>query len=462
MMVLSHRQGIDRRPTLVSVSERAILHVDMDAFYVSVELVRRPELRGKPVVVGGTGRRGVVAAASYEARAYGVFSAMPSTQAQRLCPQAVFLAGDHDLYREVSERVMAVFAEVTPLVEPLSLDEAFLDVTGVRRLHGDGQTIAAHIRETIWKRESLTCSVGIAPNKFLAKLSSEQAKPKVTRSGPVLGRGVFEVHPGTELDFLHPLPVKALWGVGKVTNKRLASLGIETVGDLAATPLESLTRSLGSASGAHLHALANAIDDRPVNPDSETKSISHEETFANDISDLEKLDVELVRQCDAVAQRLRNNELSARTATLKIRFGDFTTLSRRSTAPQPFNNAADLLRMSRELLATVDPTQGVRLLGVGVANLGVDRGEQLSLDLDGPESSESGERTAALVDEVRAKFGNAAIGPASATVDGALRVKRRGEQQWGPNASTDPSKEVPKGGDSDESAEHFRNQAEGS
>lgn len=434
----SPRQGIDHRPTLVSVSERVILHVDMDAFYVSVELVRRPELRGKPVVVGGTGRRGVVAAASYEARSYGVFSAMPSVQAQRLCPEAIFLPGDHGLYGEVSERVMAVFAEITPLVEPLSLDEAFLDVSGARRLHGDGPQIAAHIRDTIWKRESLTCSVGIAPNKFLAKLSSEQAKPKATRSGPVLGRGFFEVHPGTELDFLHPLPVKALWGVGKVTNKRLASLGIETVGDLAATPLESLTRSLGTSSGTHLHALAHAIDDRPVNPDNETKSISHEETFAIDISDPEKLDVELVRQCDAVAQRLRNNDLVARTATLKIRFSDFTTFTRRATAPQPFNNAPDLLRLARELIATLDTSNGVRLLGVGVANLREDQGEQLSLDLDGPQSSPSGERTAALVDEVRAKFGDSAIGPASTTVDGVLRVKRRGDQQWGPN-SQEPS-----------------------
>jgi DNA polymerase-4 len=417
-------------------TDRTILHVDMDAFYVSVELVRRPELRGKPVVVGGTGRRGVVAAASYEARSYGVFSAMPSAQAQRLCPDAIFLAGDHGLYGEVSARVMSVFHDMTPLVEPLSLDEAFLDVTGSLRLHGDGQTIARSIRRTIWDDESLTCSVGIAPNKFLAKLASEQAKPAVSRSGPVFGRGVFEVQAGHELEFLHPLPVRALWGVGKATGARLSAMGVETVGDLAALPLATVTASLGNASGAHLHALSQALDDRPVEPERGAKSISHEETFAHDVSDPDALDVELVRQCDAVAQRLRDSDLAARTAALKVRFGDFTTISRRATVDAPFTSAAELLRLARSLMATIDPGQGVRLLGIGVSNLGVDPGQQLTLDLlqDGePEASP----TDHLLDEVRARFGNGAIGPASAAVDGKLRVKRRGEQQWGPNAPSD-------------------------
>ncbi|NNC80856.1 MAG: DNA polymerase IV [Acidimicrobiales bacterium] len=412
--------------------DRTILHVDMDAFFVSVELVRRPELRGKPVVVGGTGARGVVAAASYEARAFGVHSAMPSTQAQRLCPDAVFLSGDHALYGEVSERVMKVFHDVTPLVEPLSLDEAFLDVTGARRLHGDAHQIARYIRTTIWDNEHLTCSVGIAPTKFLAKLSSEQAKPKASPTGPVFGRGVFEVEPGRELEFLHPLPVRALWGVGKATATRLAALGVETVADLAHTPLDTLERSLGTASGRHLHALANGVDAREVEVERETKSISHEETFAHDLTEAATLDTELVRQCDAVAQRLRDSGLTARTAQIKVRFGDFNTITRRLTAPQPFTSGMDLLAMARELFATVDPTQGIRLLGVGVANLSSGGGEQLALNLD-----EDVERTTTddLLDDVRTRFGVGSIGPASAAVRGELRVKRRGQQQWGPNQS---------------------------
>jgi DNA polymerase-4 len=441
------------------VGRRVILHVDMDAFYVSVELVRRPELRGRPVVVGGTGRRGVVAAASYEARAFGVFSAMASSQAQRLCPEAIFLAGDHELYSEVSKRVMRVFADVTPLVEPLSLDEAFLDVSGALRLHGSPVVIAQQIRSTIWKTEGLTCSVGIAPNKFLAKLGSEQAKPKVSPQGPVFGRGVFTVEEGHELEFLHPLPVRALWGVGKATGTRLASLGIETVGDLSTVPLDHLTRSIGVASGKHLHSLANGIDDRPVEPDRETKSISNEETFAHDIFDRSQLDVELVRQCDAVAQRLRDDDLMARTATLKVRYGDFSTVTRRVTTSAPFSSSTELLGMARELLETIDPDSGVRLLGIGVANLGTDTGRQLRLDLDTAEPRPDSSATDALIDDVRAKFGSGAIGPASATVDGALRVKRRGQQQWGPN---DAKKDPQKAGQADAAASDFEKEVDGS
>lgn len=421
------------------MAERVILHVDMDAFYVSVELVRQPELRGKPVVVGGTGRRGVVAAASYEARSYGIFSAMPSAQAQRLCPHAVFLPGSYDTYREVSDRVMSLFHEITPLVEPLSLDEAFLDVTGVQRLHGDPMAIAKRLRKKIWDQESLSCSIGIAPNKFLAKLGSVEGKPKISKQGPVYGPGVFSIRPGEELAYLHPLPVRALWGVGKATGSRLASMGIETVGDLANTPLPHLVRALGNASGQHLYALAHGRDDRPVESDRGAKSISHEETFAYDISERSALDVELVRQCDAVAQRLRNHGVVARTTTLKVRFGNFETVTRRVSASQTFSSSTDVLRMARSLLAEVDVSAGVRLLGVGVSNLGEDQGQQLTLDLDAIDVGDSGsgaERqivTDGVIDDVRSKFGDAAIGPASATVGGELRITRRGEQQWGPN-----------------------------
>lgn len=421
------------------MADRSILHVDMDAFYASVELVRRPELRELPVVVGGTGRRGVVAAASYVARSYGIFSAMPSSQAKRLCPHAVFLAGDHDLYGEVSKRVMAVFADVTPLVEPLSLDEAFLDVTGAHLSQGSSQRIAESIRSRIYEAEGLTCSVGIAPNKFLAKLGSEQAKPKPSPTGPIYGRGIFEIHAGEELEFLSPLPVRKLWGVGPATAKRLASLGIESVGDLAAMDERQLMAALGSAQGRHLHALAHARDDRPVDPDRETKSISHEETFAHDLNDRDELHTELVRQSDAVALRLRKNELAARTVQLKVRFGDFSTITRRITADRTFSDSGTVLTLARGLLDEVDVTPGVRLLGVGVANLQQDPGQQLALDLDATAESGGALSTDAVVtdqvvDDVRERFGVGAIGPAAATVDGALRVKRRGEQQWGPNA----------------------------
>ena len=412
------------------MAHRSILHVDMDAFYASVELVRRPELRGLPVVVGGTGRRGVVAAASYEARSYGVRSAMPSSQAQRLCPNAVFLAGDHDLYGEVSQRVMAVFHDVTPLVEPLSLDEAFLDVTGALRGQGSAVSIAKAIRKSIYDQEGLTCSVGIAPNKFLAKLSSEEAKPTPSRSGPIFGRGVFEIEPGQELDYLEPLPVRKLWRVGPATGTRLASLGIETVGELRAMPERRLIDALGAASGRQLHALAHARDDRPVEPGRGTKSISHEETFAHDITDRDTLDVELVRQSDAVSLRLRRNDLAARTVQLKVRFGDFTTITRRRTTDGHFTSSTTVLELARSLFSEIDTTPGVRLLGIGVANLLEDPGQQLALNFD----DATDPQTDAIVDDVRERFGAGAIGPASAAVDGTLQVKRRGEQQWGPNS----------------------------
>ncbi len=256
-----------------------MLHVDMDAFFVSVELRRHPELRGKPVVVGGTGPRGVVAAASYEARRFGVHSALPSAVARRRCPQAVFLAGDHALYSEVSEQVHAIFGRYTPLVEPLALDEAFLDVSGATRLLGPGAKIAARIRADVADELELGCSVGVAPNKFLAKLASVAAKPRATPERVLPGPGVVEVVPGAELDFLHPLPVSRLWGVGPVTLQRLERLGIRTVGDLARFDERTLRATLGQHQSAHLQALAWGRDDRPVETSRDAKSIGHEETY---------------------------------------------------------------------------------------------------------------------------------------------------------------------------------------
>jgi DNA polymerase-4 len=411
----------------------------MDAFFVSVELLDRPELRGRPVVVGGTGERGVVAAASYEARAYGVHSAMPSVRARRLCPQAVFLAGRYDRYVEVSARVMAVFHSYTPLVEPLSLDEAFLDVTGARRLHGDGPTIAAAIRRQVAGETGLSCSVGVAPVKFVAKLASEAAKPRPSPAGPRPGRGVAVVSADGVQAFLRPLPVQALWGVGPATLARLQRLGVGTVGELADLPRDAVVRALGDAQGRHLHALANGVDERAVEPDRRVKSIGHEETFSHDRSDRAGLEGELVRYADAVAGRLRASAVRARTVVIKVRFGDFRTITRSATLPAPTDTAHDLAGTGRLLLAGVDVGQGVRLLGLTAAGLTTGGAHQLSFDdVAGPAgdrgTSDVWPEAERAVDRIRERFGAGAIGPAAIVGQSGLRVKRRGEQQWGPDA----------------------------
>ncbi|HEX7134697.1 MAG TPA: DNA polymerase IV [Iamia sp.] len=427
--------------------ERTILHVDMDAFFASVELLRRPELRGQPVVVGGNGPRGVVAAASYEARSYGVFSAMPSSRARRLCPHAVFLPGDHAHYSEVSGRVMDIFRSVTPLVEPLSLDEAFLDVTGARRRAGDGPTIARALRQRVLDQEGLTCSVGVAPVKFLAKLATSDAKPRPSRGGPVFGPGVAVVEPGRELAFLHPLPVGALWGVGPATLTRLERYGIRTVGDLAQLPRATLEKAVGQAHGRHLHDLAHAVDVREVEPDQELKSISHEETYPTDRFDPDELRTEAVRMADAVAARLRRHGSVARTVTIKVRFGDFRTITRSATPPEAVATGPAVARVAKDLLAKVDVATGVRLLGVGVSNLvepgAGGAGLQLSLldDLD-PAADEATPAPAAdaawaaatdAVDRARERYGADAVVPASLAGPAGISVRRRGDQQWGPD-----------------------------
>ena len=416
---------------------RTILHVDMDAFFVSVELRRRPELRGRPVVVGGTGDRGVVAAASYEARAYGVHSAMASVRARRLCPDLVFLPGDHAHYGEVSARIMEVFRSVTPVVEPLSLDEAFLDVSGTRRLHGPAPALAARVRDEVARREDLTCSVGVAPNKFLAKLASEAAKPQVARAGPVVGSGVFVVDPGGELAFLHPLEVSALWGVGPATLARLGRFGVRTVGDLAALPVDALTSSLGPAAGRHLHELSWGRDDRPVVADQEPRSVSHEETFAHDRHHLDDLRPDLVRMADAVATRLRRHGYRGRTVQLKVRYGDFTTVTRSRTLVAATDRGTELVERSWELLAALPVSRGVRLLGVGMSNLTREVPvRQMSLDdLDaggtgsGGVPDESWDAANGAVDEIRSRFGPGVIGPGR-LVDGPGRP---GSRPWGPD-----------------------------
>lgn len=409
-----------------------ILHVDMDAFFVSVELLDQPELRGKPVVVGGDGQRGVVAAASYEARAFGVYSAMSGAQARRLCPHAIFLSGRFHRYSEVSENVMAIFRDVTPLVEPLSLDEAFLDVSGAQRLLGDAPVIAAAIRQRVFEEQGLTCSVGVASTKFVAKLATEAAKPKASKNGPQFGSGVFVVEPEETLDFLRPLPVEALWGVGPATLAKLHRIGVLTIADLADLPEENIVAALGRSQGRHLHALANGHDERSVEPDRAMKSIGHEETFSRDHHLRSTLDRELVQFADAVASRLRSQGLVGRTIQLKVRFGDFTTITRSTTLAVSVDDSRSLLEAGRGLLELVDPSQGVRLLGLSVSGLSSDSSRQLTFDeaMSGPGWQET-DRT---IDEIRARFGDTAIGPAAAAGPDGLRLKRRGAQQWGPNA----------------------------
>lgn len=424
--------------------ERVILHVDMDAFFASVELRRHPELRGQPVAVGGSGDRGVIAAASYEARVFGVHSAMASVRAKRMCPQLVILPGDHAHYGEVSSRIMSLFRDVTPLVEPLSLDEAFLDVSGTRRSQGPPESVAALVRERLLDQEGLACAVGVAPNKFLAKLASGEAKPRIGPTGPLPGHGVLVVARGRELEFLHPLDVSKLWGVGPATLAKLQRFGVRTVGDLAALPIEAVTGALGRSSGAHLHALANGIDDRPVVVDQEPKSVSHEETFASDRHTVDELRGDLVRMADAVADRLRRHGVRARTVQLKVRYTDFTTATRSHTLPSPTNRGTDLRDEAWSMLAALPVERGIRLLGVGGANLTRSASaEQLTLgglfDDAPPDSVDDADWDAAnrAVDEIRRRFGTSSIVPgrlvehaggSDATHDGTPSKR----SMWGP------------------------------
>jgi DNA polymerase-4 len=414
-------------------NERTILHVDMDAFYASAEILRRPELRGSPVVVGGAGRRGVVAAASYEARFYGVRSAMASAQAKRLCPNAVFLAGDHEYYRGLSTKIMNIMSRFTPLIEPLSLDEAFLDVTSGRRLFGDGRSIATKLREIIFAEVGLWCSAGVATNKFLAKLASEEAKPAVSRQGPVPGAGVYVVEPGTELDFLRPLPARALWGVGPATMAKLERLGIATVGDIADMPVERVISAVGTASGNHLHNLANARDTRSVEPEQRAKSISQEQTFEFDVHDRDDLDRHLVRMSDSVAARLRKSDLMTRTISIKVRFGDFTTISRSLTPPNATDSGIEITHVAQELLGKVDVSRGIRLLGVGATGLEEEQHRQLTLD-DAAAGDERADWKLAdeAIDKIRRRFGTDSIGPAVLAKPGErLKTREENENPWG-------------------------------
>jgi DNA polymerase-4 len=382
-----------------------VLHVDMDAFFASVEIRARPELRGLPVVVGGTQGRGVVAAASYAARVYGVRSAMSMAQALRLCPQAVVISPDRSAYTEASSAIMRIFADFTPVVEPLSLDEAFLDVSGAVGLFGRPADIARQIRARVAAEQQLTCSVGIASIKSVAKLASGSCKPD----------GLRVVPRGGVLDFLHPLPVTALWGVGARTAEPLRRLGIRTVGELAGTPVDLLRRAVGQASATHLHNLANGHDDRVVTPREAEKSISTDRTLVRDLLTEAEVGRELLRGAGEVTERLRQHGRVARTVGIKIRFADFTTITRVRTLAEPTDAGAVVYAAALELYRALGLDRPrVRLVGVKVENLR-DAGEatQLALDLDGGRGGRRDEATDRAVDALAARFGEQAVRPAS-------------------------------------------------
>jgi DNA polymerase-4 len=379
-----------------------ILHVDMDAFFASVEVRRNPELRGKPLVVGGTGGRGVVASASYEARKFGVRSAMPTAHARRLCPHAVFIQPDHGEYVETSRAVLAVFRDVTPLVEPLSLDEAFLDVAGAIRRLGPPAAIAAQVRARVEAEQQITCSVGVATTKFVAKLASARCKPD----------NVLVVPADGVLDFLQPLPVGALWGVGERTGEALRKFGLRTVADLARTPLRTIQSVVGDAVGAHLYELAHGRDPRRVTTEDVEKSIGSEETFAVDVTDHVVIRRELLRLSEKVAARLRAGGLAGRTVSIKVRYADFTTVNRSRTLGAPTDVAREVYDTATALYAGLGLDRPrIRLVGVRV--------EGLAPAGEAPHQLTFGERehgwreAEQAVDEAVRRFGSGAVRPAT-------------------------------------------------
>lgn len=392
--------GSDRAVTVGPVDDTGanILHVDMDAFYASVEVLDNPALAGKPLIVGHATGRSVVSSASYEARRFGVRSAMPVAQALRLCPEAITVDPRMERYAELSRQVMQIFRRATPLVEPVSIDEAFLDVSGARKLLGSPAHIAAQLREWVRHETGLPASVGVAGTKFVAKLASGRAKPD----------GLLVIPVADTLEFLHPLPVGALWGVGPSTQTALANLGLRTVADIAAAPLQLLEKRLG-VGGRRLWQLANGVDVREVETTRIEKSIGHEETFEYDVTDPAVLRRELLRLSSRAAERLRAASVAGRTVSLKLRFSDFRTISRSRTLPEPTSVGR---RIYDEAAALLDEAWSdrapIRLIGVRLEQLETDAGQPALWDPD-----ESWRETERAVDGIAAKFGAGVLGPAA-------------------------------------------------
>jgi DNA polymerase-4 len=381
---------------------RRIIHLDMDAFYAAIEQRDFPELRGKPLIVGGDRNRGVVATASYEARPYGVRSAMPMAQALKLCPQAIVVPPRREQYVTVSRQIFAILRAFTPLVEPLSLDEAFLDVTASEQLFGPARTIAQQIKTRIQEETQLTASAGIAPNKFVAKIASDMRKPN----------GLVEVREEDILSFIHPLPVTRIWGVGRVTARSLYEMNVHTIGDLARFRRETLVAKFG-AHGEHLFNLAQGHDDRPVDPNQEIKSIGEEETFSHDLALDEDVYPALLRQAQTVAQRLRGRELVGRTVTVKIKLaerlgeGRFRMYTRSHTLPSPTNDAQEIYRAACVLYRAVPRRSvSVRLAGIYASNLEpAGKSEQLNLFTAAAQQTENRRRLGQVLDQLTARYG---------------------------------------------------------
>jgi len=379
---------------------RAIIHLDMDAFYAAVEVLDAPELRGKPVIVGGSKERGVVSSASYEARKFGVHSAQPIATAARLCPQGVFLPVRMWRYQEVSQQIFRIFKGFSPLVEPLSLDEAFLDVTGSTRLFGTPEEIARKIKEQVVEETGLTVSAGVAPNKFLAKIASDMQKPD----------GLTIVPEGKVREFLEPLPIEKLWGVGKATRKTLAQLGVKTIGDLGLLSSKLLMRKLGKQ-GLHLHLLAKGVDQREVEPEREVKSIGHEDTYPMDISDLGEARKQLLSLANRVAKRLRRHGFVGRTVTLKVKYFDFVQITRSITLGEPTDDSRKIFQTCCDLLGKTEVgKRPVRLLGISLSQLS-DSDETKQLALFAAADPDKRRRLNRALDTISEKFGDEAIVP---------------------------------------------------
>ena len=381
-----------------------ILHVDMDAFYASVAEKDNPNLRGKAVVVGA-GRRGVVSAANYEARKFGVRAAMPVYKAKALAPHAIFISPDMARYEEVSIQVMKIFAEVTPLVEPISLDEAFLDVTGSKRLLGTGRQIADLIRRRVEEQEGITCSVGIAHNKFIAKIASNHCKPN----------GVLEIDPEKVLDFLHPLPAKEIWGVGPKTNEQLMKMGLLTVGDIANTPRSTLIRVLGQASGSSLYELAWGRDYRDVETEHIEKSISASETFDLDLDSQEEILKEFLRLTERAVERMREKGFATNTISIKVRFADFKTISRSKTVDLPITGTQEIFEIVKNLYLSLNLDRVlIRLVGISLDSLVEDEDvKQLTLG----ERATGWRQADKAIDRIKGRFGAASLRPARLVED---------------------------------------------